>query len=143
VSAPIWLDVVGDIATAGAATFAAYAIWQSRRQAEKSARALIAERRADYEISVLRDLAENVWRSPNIADRNDRCRLLLNLSPADLPIARAHFNVGQSETGSEAHTALLDAARGSGLVTTDDAVRPYIIAEIKEAIAASITRRPH
>jgi hypothetical protein len=84
-----WIDIrdwLGAITTALAAGFAAYAIWQSKRQAEKSNQALIAERRADYALDILRDLAEFV------SKRWQRCRPERNREVASTALTSPYSN---------------------------------------------------
>jgi hypothetical protein len=46
-----------------------------------------------------------------VGDRSERCRLLLNLSGAALPVARAHFRVGQTDADLAKYEAIIEAAR--------------------------------
>jgi hypothetical protein len=146
-----WIDIrdwLGAITTALAAGFAAYAIWQSKRQAEKSNQALIAERRADYALDILRDLAEFVSKDGSVAGRNETVKLLLQLSPARIPTARAQFGVNPTEHDYAAYSELIAKGRAmnqSGQtigLTVDDVTRPVILAEIKDAIDEELARRP-
>jgi hypothetical protein len=51
-------NVIGVVATVGAAVLAYLSIRQTGIQSEKSARALIRERRIDFELDVLKEMAE-------------------------------------------------------------------------------------
>lgn len=87
-----WLEVVSTIATVAAAGLAAWTIRQSKKQAKESQDALIAERRIDFELGVLADLAELVekrWLSDD-GSRRLRIRTVAQMLPAEtIPLTRA------------------------------------------------------
>jgi hypothetical protein len=90
------LDIAATLATVGAALLAWLTIRDSRKQARVSADDLVRERRIDFELTVLKELAElNSWVT-NQNNRDTQIRVHLSLLPAkELPYLNRRFDIGQ------------------------------------------------
>ena len=87
----LWDEIVGT-ATGVAALLAAYAIVQTKRQSDHNAKALVRERRIDFELTVLRDILETMrplYPASTSAARDRRKALLLMLDESRLSLVRA------------------------------------------------------
>jgi hypothetical protein len=139
-----WLNVAATIATVGAAVLALLTIRDSRRQAQRSAANLVRERRIDYELGLLKELAEYcAWGSIR-DDRTAQIRLRLVLLPGeDLPRIREHF-AATGPLGDMAariqDDALVRNAKAAGVDLVESRQRDWL-ADISAAIDARLTER--
>jgi hypothetical protein len=124
-------DWVTAVATAAAAVFAAWTIRQAKKQAQRSAAALVRERRIDWELGLLKEIAE-------AAEGDDSWHSQLGLrllGDKRLPILRAAVGMETTPEAKQFVTELHDA-RGtarqaqSPLVVTREDVRQEIDEEI-------------
>jgi len=142
-----WPDVrdwIAASATTFAAVFAAVAIWQGKKSAERSATALIRERRIDFELGILKELAQ-------VLDRGDAyaggkiapSRTLINLLDDDIvPMYRHAVDLETTPDARrrvEAASGALGTARefNPRLTASDEAIRE----EVKSAIRNLLTER--
>lgn len=140
-----WIDIrdwAGVAATTVAALLAAYAIWQSKKDARRSAAALVGERMVQFEISILRELADFVWQDETVAYRTQRCRLLLRLSSSELPLTRGRFEDGPSEEdrGVFEHVLRIEMGGPHPGWSVDNLMRERLVDEISEAITRAQIR---
>lgn len=89
ISIPVWLEYANAIATSAAALLAAGTVVQSSRSSNENQKALIRERRIDFELDVLADLAELNTGSSNMAMRDARMKArAAMLAPEVIPVTR-------------------------------------------------------
>lgn len=111
-----WIDPrdwLGVIATVAAAVLAYRAIQFARNEANQSAADLLAERRADHDLSILRELAQGVGRNGS----QSAAGALLDMTSQPLPITRGAFGAGTQEDGAAYETAFngeVDRRKGEG-----------------------------
>ena len=100
-----WIDLrdwLSTIATAVAAWLAFIAITQSKRQAKENADAIVTERRVDYELGLLKELAEynSASHTINQPDKFEQMSTRLRLlGPDRLPMTRALFDLPTTDDG--------------------------------------------
>lgn len=130
---------VSAVATVFAAWYAARAIVIARRQASETAERLRRERRIDFQLDVLRDLANHNLRGENVGWTGPEYRVLAALLPPDLvPLSRAV--IGLASTPEAVATVQAREAQGiSGSLR--EAFRPEIEEEIIVAIERLIRER--
>jgi len=133
--APDWLTWLSVIATAAAAILAAWTIRQAKRQAEKSAAALVRERRVDFNLNGLMRIAELLGGRLSPADRDPLITTQARMLPADLiPLTRAAVDLSSTEAATAwARDAKERVAAGNSLV---DPVKAELSAEIARAVDA-------
>ena len=142
-----WVDwtlfvsqVISAFGAAGAIWFAALTIKGSKVQAKKSNDALIRERRVDFELRVLRDLAEYNLRSDHVSGAHEQFTVLAAMLPAELvPQARAAVRVDTAPRGREAVDASMANPSLSG--TARNRLKLDIQQEILAAIALRVSER--
>jgi hypothetical protein len=140
-STPAWLDYASTIGTVIAAGFAAYSIGQSRRQAKASQDALLAERRIDFELGLLSDLAEHNEKGSNFSGRDKRMRTLALMLPTDtVPLTRAAFGLPTTENATE-RAAKERAAAREQQQSLPDYMKDAIAAELLAAVTAKLRER--
>jgi hypothetical protein len=104
----------------------------SKKQAKKSQDALIRERRIDFELGVLRDLAESNLKDDNVAWAGARFKVLAAMLPVDLiSLARASVRL-ESTPEAEAAVSKLVVRAGHG------SRRSQLSVQIEEEILAAI-----
>lgn len=139
-SMPRWAELLGIVATAGAAFLALVTIIQAKRQAQRSADALIRERRIDFELGVLVDVLELVESSSSsMAGRDARVRAFARTLGMDaVPLLRAATHLDTTEAGKALSRQLL----ASKAHTTDlDHMREPVIDELVSAIEQRVSER--
>ncbi|MFI6534171.1 hypothetical protein ACIBHY_17050 [Nonomuraea sp. NPDC050547] len=136
-SVPDWLEYVNAAGTAVAALLAAGAIVQSTINSNKNEKALIRERRIDFELGVLADLSQLNTQDSNVVTRDARMKARAAMLSKDLiPITRAAFNL---DTTPDAYASVeATSPNRSELRQT----RPdYFKKQIETEILAAITSR--
>ena len=141
-----WIDLrdwLSTIATAVAAWLAYIAITQSKRQARENAEAIVRERRVDYELGLLKELAEydSASHTINQPDKFEQMSTRLRLlGPDRLPITRALFNLPTTDDGIRAKDAALS---GIPLDLNDPRIagRSAILDEINTTADALLAER--
>jgi hypothetical protein len=132
------LDVIGIVATVLAALLALGAVIQSGRQARKASEALRKERRLDFELDALRDLADELSHSSTVGGMGEQAKTLLRMLPSDgLQLTRDAFAMD----GDERHRQLVQRTTplpGSDIFSAEldgelvhDLVRAEVLAAIK------------
>jgi hypothetical protein len=133
-----FLEVLGIIGTVAAALFAAWSIFQASRQAKRSAEALRKERRLDFELDALRDLADVLVNDWSTFGTHQHGATLLRMLPAEgLQVTRDVFAVDGQEgyhqlagrTISQPGLPILQAKLDG--VRVHDVIRAEVVAAIK------------
>jgi hypothetical protein len=132
---PDWLTWLSVIATAAAAILAALTIWQAKRQAQKSAAALVRERRIDFKLDGLMRLAELLGGRLSAGDRDPLIATQARMLPAELiPLTRAAVDLPSTEAAKAwARKAKDRVAAGNSLI---DLIKEELAAEIVRAVDA-------
>jgi hypothetical protein len=123
-----WLTYVTAGSTVGAALLAVASILYSSHQAKRSQQVLLRERRADFELGLLAELAKQMDLT-GLSHINVYVRILAALAgPDDLPVLRGHF-------GHNPPPGAIELANGLDSHGLAEAGRR----EINEAIARRLT----
>jgi hypothetical protein len=138
---PNWLTWASVAASAVAVIFAAGAIWQASRQAAKANKALLRERRADFQLGLLKEIADDLIRQgphfPN-SPMTIRARML----PVELvPLTRAVLHLPSNETARTRVRGITDAPTGWGHEQILAALRAELTAELTSAVATVLDER--
>ena len=132
------LNFAATIATVGAAVLAWLAIRDSREQATKSAINLIRERRIDYELGLLKEIAQyNSWGAMR-GDREEQIRFRLSLMPEPaLQTCRRFFQL------PVAPEAINEAAKRAGQlqINLEQLIPEECLADIRTAVAVRLEER--
>jgi hypothetical protein len=127
-----WFQVASVFATIAAAGLAAFAIWQTKKQAKESQDALVRERRINFELDLLRDL----FLASEHVDL-PRLRLATALPIAAIPLTRAALGLPSSP---EAVGMVLDLGLsvGESPSAAPTRLRPAIQSELLAAMDARV-----
>jgi hypothetical protein len=102
------VELVGIAATVAAAWFAFWSIRKSGKQAKRAAGDLVRERRLDFELDLLTELAELLTGSPFVVTVHAAVELRLSMLPPDeFSLCRDAFGVN----GPEAYQLLEDEVK--------------------------------
>jgi hypothetical protein len=142
VSIPTWLEYANAIATGTAALLAAGALIQSSRNSNANQKALIRERRIDFELDILVDLAEANAAEQVGTIRDTRLSTRSAMLPRDLlPITRAAVNLESSpEAEKLVEDQVADKLRNA-MITKSNYLKQEICQEILEAIKTKLKER--
>jgi hypothetical protein len=136
-----WLDVAAAVATTAAAWLAWLAIVRAGRQAKQSQDALIRERRIDYQLGVLTDLADNLCLASGEPHVEARHTTLASLLPESLvPLCRAAVGLPAPEA---ARAIVSERAAPFSLtgIGRRDACRELLAEEVTTAILNLLEER--
>ena len=134
-------SIASTVATGTAAVFAAWAVWQSKVQAKKSQRALLLERRADFELGVLSQLAEYNEKPSSVTWADALFKSLASMLPeSDVPIARACVGLPAPADAFSRVNARTAGVQGSS--KPRDLLRQDIAHEILAAVRLRVGERP-
>jgi hypothetical protein len=138
-----WIDFrdwATAVATAAAAVFAAWTIRQAKKQAERSAADLVRERRIDWELGLLKELAQEAEGDVNVPGGGVRQGLLLRLrllGDKRLPTLRAAIGMETTPEAQQYINKLRERDRqpegiqlNSGLALAREDIRREIDTEI-------------
>lgn len=115
---------------AAAAWLAAVTIRATKTQAKQSQDALLRERRIDFELGVLRDLAEYNLKGHSVSWASEMFTVLAAMLPADLvPLARACVKLGSTPEAQ----AVCD-----GTILRNVVLRDHFRADIQVEILAAV-----
>ena len=132
------LEVVATVATAVAAILAAVTIRQAKKQAAAAQAALILERRIDFELGVVTDLAVEHAKGSNVAFVQGHIQALASLLPIDLvPLTRAVMDLGSTVSATK-----LARDRQQPGSTKRESLRVEVAKELEAAANTLLQRRP-
>jgi hypothetical protein len=131
---PDWLTYTSVAATVGAAVLALLAILYSGLQARKTQKAMLRERRADFELGLLAEMARQ-FGITQLQHLSGYVWALIRESspPQDLPVLRAHFGRYPTQEGQEVRNAIPGDAEGNRQL--HELVRVEIEAAIERRLA--------
>lgn len=131
-------QIIGALGTALAIVFAARSIAVAKQQAADSNERFIRERRLQFEIETLRDLALQNVHDANVAMASERFRVLVtSLGPAVIPLAYAAIGLPSTLEGEQRLAPLLRGRQG----TPRDLVKDEINEEVLTALHERVDRR--
>jgi hypothetical protein len=138
-----WLDVVGAVATSAAAFLAWLAIRRSGKEAQASRDALVRERRIDFQLGILKEVAEVSQHWPKEA----RYTTLASLLPESLiPLTRAVLDLPAPEAARVRIQEVVDAANDAEPYLTigrATAAADLVAEEVTQAILNLLEERDH
>lgn len=137
--AAAWFEATGTLSTIAAALLAAGAIWQAKKAGDRNAELLVRERRADFDLDVLKDLAELVAQDVHVVTRVSRARVALQLlPPKTVPLCRRHFGLPSTPEADAEHARLVGGMEPRNVAAE---IRPALQEEILDAVTALLARR--
>ena len=132
-------QIASTVAAAAAVWFAVVTNKNANEQAKRSHDALVRERRIDFELDVLKDLAEYNLLDDSVFGARARFVLLASTLPADLvPLSRAAVDL-DSTTNAKDHVRAVRVNESSSSPRV--LLRNRIQAEIVQAIARRVQER--
>jgi hypothetical protein len=139
------VELVGIAATVAAAWFAYWSIRKSGKRAKHAADALVRERRLDFELDLLKELAELLTGFRPLGTVQERVELRLSMfKPDEFKMCRDAFGVN----GTEAYQALEDSVQKElGLdilqakMSDGRIVQTHARQEVLDAIAKRLAER--
>jgi hypothetical protein len=138
---PNWLTWVSALASLVAVLFAAGAIVLAIRQAATANKALLRERRADFQLDLLKEIADDLIRQgphfPN-SPMTVRARML----PVELiPLTRAVLQLPSNEIASAQVRGIAAGPTAWGYDQILAALRAELTAELMDAVATVLAER--
>ncbi|MFC4533073.1 hypothetical protein [Sphaerisporangium dianthi] len=132
-----WVDLVAALAGLAAVFFAIVAVRQASKQAAENMEALRLERRIDFELNVLSQLAEYNEKGSNVFGADARVRTLAGMLPEVLiPLTRSAVSLPSTP---EADARTQQARPGAS--EARESLRNEIADEIYEAIQKRLEER--
>lgn len=138
-----WLDWVSALSGAVGALLAGGAIWYSRVQGVHNQRALVRERRVEFDLELLAKMSEqfDVTDTQHLAGFL-RAFVRSDTPDDDLPVTRVVLDVRPTEVGRVRYREIVDAVEGeSAGMTGQLAVREALHREVAREIDRAIERR--
>ncbi|MEV6986821.1 hypothetical protein AB0M95_36955 [Sphaerisporangium sp. NPDC051017] len=136
-----WVDVVAAAAGLLAVAFAIVTVRQTAAQGAENMRALQRERRIDFELDVLSQLAEYNQKDTNTSGATARIETLARMLPKELiPLTRAAVRLPTTPEG-EAQVAEAKPAAAERHQQVRDHLRNEIADEVHKAIEIKLNER--
>ena len=134
-----FVQLVGIAATVAAAWFAYWSIRKSGKQAKRAADALVRERRLDFELDLLKELAEVLTWPQGRPEQHEQLALRLRMLPSrGLELCRRASGIdGPTERqavldGRDIHYAMMPDGRS---------VQEHLLEEVQQAIRTRLEER--
>ncbi|MBB6351260.1 hypothetical protein FHU36_007843 [Nonomuraea muscovyensis] len=141
-SIPTWLEYANAFGTLAAAGFAAWTIRQSTQSTDENQRALVRERRVEFELDVLADLVELNSQSSSVVTRDERMRARAAVLGIDvIPFTRAALSL-ESTPEAIGRVAKRDPERRDSRQSSIEFWGLDIMEELLSAIHARLEERP-
>ncbi|MBG0830530.1 hypothetical protein HS041_22470 [Planomonospora sp. ID67723] len=141
-SIPIWLEYANAIGTLTAAGFAAWTIRQSAKSSAENQQALIRERRIDFELGILAELAELNANEEMGNNRTIRIGTKASMLPIDMiPITRAAVKLESTPEAEKIVQEKIADKQISPFIRESNYLKEEISREVLNAITSRLSER--
>ena len=136
-----WAQIVGSVLALVAVTLASVQLMRAERFNRQSREDLREDRRIDFLLSQLIDIAVAV--EPGALNSADVpvIRAKIRALPWDmLPVLRAHVDVWPTDSGREQYAALMRAGQERGTLDPGGSIYPAVVQELEDAVDQLLER---